>query len=602
MPDSFDNSDSQRSAATSRHVQYADLDGPLHLQRGGQLSDVRVAYETYGRLNHRRDNAILVCHALTGDSHVASHDPGDMPGWWEPVVGPAKTIDTDRYFVICPNVLGGCRGTTGPNTLNAATGRPFGADFPLITLEDMVHVQKRLMDHLGIAKLLAVIGGSLGGHQAITWAICHPDRLASCIALAASPRLTSQALAFDIVGRNAITRDPHYHGGQYYDQPAKPVVGLALARMLGHITYLSRESMRDKFDIDRLAPRDIATDFEKVFSVGSYLAHQGDKFVDRFDANSYLTLTMAMDLFDLGGDPQTLRENVRHATCRWLLSSFTSDWLFPPFQGRQLVDALIAEHKPVSYCNIPSACGHDAFLLEDDLDQYGRLIAGFLSTLRDEPALPQPSAPHRPANPRSIFHGQRLDHSQILALIPAGASVLDVGCDRGDLLARIAGHGSHRVMGAEVDPLAVIAAVERGLDVVHVEADAPLAGFADGQFDVVVLSQTLQSIADTEGIIRQMIRVGRKAIVSFPNLAFEPLRHMLAEQGRAPKAAGSYPYDWYDTPNRRFPTILDFQEFCQAKNVCVHDRIYLNSQTHSRVTQDPNLHADTAIFVISAGV
>jgi homoserine O-acetyltransferase len=600
MTDPFDSSDSHRGDGMSPEARLAALEGELRLERGGALPGVQVAYETYGRLNGRGDNAVLICHALTGDSHVASHHPEDSPGWWEPVVGPGKPIDTDRYFVICHNILGGCQGTTGPNSINPETGRPYGADFPLITIADMVEVQKRLLDQLAIAKLLAVIGGSLGGHQALTWATRYPGFARGCIALASSPRLTSQALAFDVVGRNSITRDPHYHGGQYYDQPTKPVVGLALARMLGHITYLSREAMRDKFDTDRLQPRDIATDFEKTFSVGSYLAHQGDKFVDRFDANSYLALSMAMDLFDLGDTPDLLRKAFASCDCRWLLLSFSSDWLFPPFQSLQIVNALIADAQPVSYCNIESSCGHDAFLLENDLPKYGRLIAGFLANLDDHDS--DPSAA-RPApvrdNPRSIFHGHRLDHGQILELIPSGASVLDVGCGQGDLLMRIRDSGLHRIMGAEVDEMAVTVAVERGLDVVLVAADSPLDSFGDAQFDIVVLSQTLQSISDTEGIIRAIIRVGRQAIVSFPNLAYHRLRRMLAEEGRSPKAAGSYPHEWYNTPNRRFPTILDFEEFCQAKGVRIHERIYFDTQTHRQITDDPNLNADTAVFVIS---
>ena len=269
----------------------------------------RWRYETYGQLNPPGDNAILICHAISGDSHVAQHDAADDPGWWDILVGPGKPVDTNRFFVICPNLLGGCRGTTGPGSLNPATGKPYGADFPTITIGDMVEVQRRLLDHLGIGQLVAVIGGSVGGHQTFTWATRHPDRLRGAVVLASSPRLTSQALAFDVVGRNAIRRDPFFHGGQYYDQPHGPAVGLALARMIGHITYLSPEAMSQKFEADRLHPREEAIEFEKTFSVGSYLGHQGTKFVERFDANSYLTLSLAMDLFDLGGTPEQLAAN-----------------------------------------------------------------------------------------------------------------------------------------------------------------------------------------------------------------------------------------------------------------------------------------------------
>ncbi len=598
MAEHFHSSDDAMGEAHSVRLKRIKLAGPVTLARGGVLEEVHVAYETYGALNEKRDNAVLICHALTGDSHVARHEESDLAGWWDAVVGKGKPIDTSRYFVICPNILGGCRGTTGPNSTNPATGRPYGADFPVVTIDDMVDVQKRLLDQLGIGQLLAVVGGSLGGHQVLSWATRYPSFMRGCAALATSPRLTSQALAFDVVGRNAITRDPNYHGGQYYDQSVRPTVGLALARMLGHITYLSREAMRQKFDVDRLEPRDIATDFEKMFSVGSYLAHQGTKFVDRFDANSYLTLTMAMDLFDLGDTPEKVSAVLGRSACRWLLLSFSSDWLFPPFQSRQLVDALIAHAQPVSYCNIESTCGHDAFLLPDDLAKFGPLLSGFLANI-DGHERPAFHASARRINPRSIFHDHRLDHSQIIELIPPGSSVLDVGCGPGDLLARLRERGEDRLMGAEVDGAAVVAAVQRGLDVVQVEAEHPLASFGDGRFDIVVLSQTLQSIADTEGIIRAIIRAGKKAIVCFPTLAYHRLRKMLAEEGRSPKSAGSYPHEWYNTPNRRFPTILDFEEFCREKSVRIHERIYFDTHTHQRITTDPNLNADTAIFVIS---
>ncbi|MCL4163302.1 UNVERIFIED_CONTAM: hypothetical protein GTU68_021390, partial [Idotea baltica] len=274
------------------HVQTVTFEGPVPLERGADLPRVTCAFETWGTLNDDASNAILICHAISGDSHAARHDANDAPGWWDTLIGPGKAIDTDRFFVICPNVLGGCRGSTGPSDPmpECSPARPFGADFPDITIDDMVNVQKRLLDSLGISELVAVVGGSLGGHQALTWARRYPNCLRACIALATSPRLTSQALGFDVVARNAIQTDPHFNGGQYYDQIEKPDTGLAIARMLGHITYLSSDAMEGKFELDRHDPREIASDFEQKFS----------KFTDRFDANSYITLSMAMDLFDLG--------------------------------------------------------------------------------------------------------------------------------------------------------------------------------------------------------------------------------------------------------------------------------------------------------------
>ncbi len=619
----FDSSDSVRHAKPLQHAQHVTFDGPFHLECGRHLPSVTVAYETYGTLSPARDNAVLLCHAISGDSHVARHDAQDDPGWWDIAVGPGKAIDTDRYFVICPNILGGCRGTTGPISTNPATSRAYGPDFPLVTIGDIVKLQRQLVKHLGIERLWAVVGGSLGGHMALTWATRYPDELAGCAAIATSPRLTSQALAFDVVGRNAILHDPGYHAGRYYDHGPGPKVGLAIARMLGHITYLSRESMMRKFDANRLSPRDIATQFETKFSVGSYLAYQGDRFGERFDANSYITLSMAMDLFDLGATPEALAESLRPSTCRWLVISYTSDWLFPPFQSQQIVDALVAEEKAVSYCNVESPCGHDAFLLPNELASYGTLISGFLANLNGaaeaETAPVQPNQrftesagtdaseavqhlprEHAAHNPTSIFHDpQRLDYDSILELIPAGASVLDLGCGSGELLSQLRQRDHARLVGIELDEAAVVACVERGLDVLQADLNQGLSLFADGQFDVVALSQTLQTIIDVRRVVKEMLRVGRRAIVSFPNLGYHKLRRQLAEEGRAPLVSLGGGSRWYDTWNVRFLTIADFDEFCRDEGIRIHDRVFLDTEARRRVTDDPNLNADLAIVVLS---
>ncbi|MCC6240331.1 MAG: homoserine O-acetyltransferase [Phycisphaerales bacterium] len=608
MTDLFTSSDSNRALEPLLHLQTLTLDQPLQLELGKQLPSVTIAYETYGRLNDTASNAILICHALSGDSHVARHDEHDTPGWWDIIVGPGKPIDTNRYFVICSNILGGCRGTTGPNSINPDTGRAYAARFPEITLADMVDVQSRLIDHLGIQKLHAVIGGSLGGHQALTWAVRFPHRVAATGLIATSPRLTSQALAFDIIGRNAILRDPHFHGGQYYDKPTKPEVGLALARMLGHITYLSRDAMKAKFDPTRLDPRDIPTEFEKQYSVGSYLAYQGHKFVERFDANSYITITRAMDRFDLGDNPVKLRAALQDTTCRWMVLSFTSDWLFPPEQSRQMVEALVADAKPVLSCNISSNGGHDSFLLQDEADVYGALVESFLdsspTSLADSTSQPATSAlleqPAAAPDPTSIFDAYRLDYDLILDLIPSRASVLDLGCGCGSLLALVREkRDPARILGVELNEQDVVAAARRGVNVVHFDLEQPLTPFADQSFDVVVLSQTLQTIADTEGVLREMLRVGRRCIVSFPNFAYRKMRSMLYEQGRSPKTPGSFGYEWYNSPNRRFPSIIDFQDFCRSRNIVVEHEIFLDTELHIRVQDNPNLNANVAIFLLT---
>jgi homoserine O-acetyltransferase len=599
----FDSSDADRHARPLAHVQNVTFDGPVTLEHGGELPSVTVAYETYGRLSAERDNAVLVCHAISGDSHVAGHDPQDDPGWWDIAVGPGRAIDTDRYFVICPNILGGCRGTTGPNSVNPATGRAYGPDFPIITIGDIVETQRRLVDHLGIDRLLAVVGGSLGGHMALSWSVRYPDRAAGIAAIATSPRLTSQALAFDVVGRNAILHDPGYLSGRYYDnETAGPKVGLAIARMLGHITYLSREAMMEKFDADRLSPRDIATQFETRFSVGSYLAYQGDRFGERFDANSYIFLSMAMDLFDMGTTVKDLAAALRPATCRWLVISYSSDWLFPPFQSQQIVDALLQNDQPVSYCNVQSSCGHDAFLLPNDLESYGAMLSGFLENLNSSATragVPQDGQVGR-HKPTSIFHDpQRLNYHSIAELIPRDASVLDLGCGTGGLLSLLRKRGHRRIMGIELDEQAVVACVRRGLNVVQADLNKGLSVFADRQFDVVVLSQTLQTIIDVPRVIDEMLRVGRRGIVSFPNLGYHKLRRQLSEQGRAPLVALGGGTRWYETQNVRFLTIADFDAFCHDEGIQIHQRVSLDTEARCQVDDDPNLNADLAIVVLS---
>jgi homoserine O-acetyltransferase len=593
----FESSDSVRHARPLRYAQSVTFDEPLDLELGGQLASVTVAYETYGKLSAKRDNAVLVCHAISGDSHVACHDEKDDPGWWDLFVGPGKPVDTDKFFVICPNLLGGCRGTTGPCSTNPVTGKPYGRDFPTITLADMVEVQRRLLDHLGIERLLAVIGGSVGGHQALTWTTRYPERVRGVVALATSARLTSQALAFDVVGRNAILRDPHFHGGQYYDRPQGPSVGLALARMIGHITYLSAEAMKEKFEADRLQPRDVAIEFEKKFSVGSYLGYQGAKFVERFDANSYVTLSLAMDQFDLGRTPQELASSLAPSRSRWLVISFSSDWLFPSDQSRDIVNALIANKKPVSYCNIQSGCGHDAFLLPDELEIYGGMTRAFLENLAST-SNSVSGLQDDVHGMTSIFGQHRLDYDRIVELVPGGASVLDLGCGSGGLLTRISQKAPRRMVGVELDERKILTCISRGLDVVQADLNRGLGAFGTGEFDCVILSQTLQAVFDVEGVLTEMLRIGRTCIVSIPNFGYHRLRKMLAEEGRAPKS-GVLHNEWFNTPNIRFFTIADFEEFCSQRAIHVHRQIALDTEAGSEVFDNPNLNADLAIFVIS---
>ncbi|NQU76163.1 MAG: homoserine O-acetyltransferase [Planctomycetes bacterium] len=598
MTDNFSSSDSDRSAAQLHHAKYVTFDEALTLELGGQLERVTVCYETYGTLSPARDNAVYICHALSGDSHVARHDDSDEAGWWDLVVGPGKAIDTDKYFVICANILGGCRGTTGPNCANPATGKAYGAEFPRITIADMVDVQRMLLDSLAIDKLLAVIGGSMGGMQVLQWAVGYPDRVRAAIPLATTCRLSAQALGFDIVGRNAIRKDPGYRDGQYYDG-AGPASGLAIARMIGHITYLSGESMENKFDADRHNPRDVDYAYEKEFSVGSYLAYLGGRFVDRFDANSYIKLSLAMDQFDLASGRPSLAEAMRLTRCRWLVISFTSDWLFPARQSRTIVDAIIAAERPVTYCNVESDCGHDAFLLPDALDTYGAMIEAFLArTFNGAAVVDVPPAGAPCPDERSIFHSRRLDYDLIEKLIPPGKGVLDLGCGDGELLARFKRRGQQDLLGLELDSQAILTAMRRGLDVVQFDLDTGLGSFRDRQFEVVLLSQTLQTVSDPKKVLLEMLRVGEVGIASFPNFAHKDCRRQLCELGVAPMTS-ELPYTWYHSPNRHFLSIVDFENFCREFGITIHRRIALDSTSGVEVADNPNLNADLAIFVLS---
>lgn len=580
----FSSTDDVRSEEPLRHLQTIRFDGPVQLELGGTLPSIQCAYETWGTLNTDASNAILICHAISGDSHVARHDDGDDPGWWDGLVGPGKAVDTDRFFVVCPNVLGGCRGTTGPGDMRPGEdGTPFGADFPTITIGDIVDTQHKLAQHLGISKWRAVVGGSLGGHQALAWVTRYPKSTQSCIAIATSPRLTSQALGFDVIARNAIQTDPYFADGQYYDKPEKPATGLAIARMLGHITYLSSKAMDQKFELDRHDPRQVTSSFEQRFSIGSYLAHQGQKFTTRFDANSYVSLSMAMDLFDLGKDREALRESFERSDCDFLVVSFSSDWLFPPAQSCDIVNALTALNKRVTYAEITTNAGHDAFLIDADVDQYAPLVR---ARLDDEPPKAEP-----------ISEPQRL----IMEMIRPQASVLDLGCGDGRLLAALRDRGHEQLVGVEVVQDGIHRAAALDLNVIDHDLNQGLPAFTDRQFDIVVLSETLQVVANIDSLIKEMLRVAEVSIVSFHNFAHRELRKDYVERGRSPRAEGLYDHQWYNTPNRRFPSILDVEDLIRDNSAQIHEAIYLDTRYGKQIEagNDPNLNADLAILAIS---
>ncbi|MEG8041119.1 homoserine O-acetyltransferase [Sphingomonas sp. LR60] len=357
------------------------LPGSLRLDGGALLAPVEIAYETYGTLAADGGNAMLVCHALTGDQHLASaHPRTGKPGWWQRMVGPGKPIDTDRYFVICTNVLGSCMGSTGPASVDPSTGRPYAMAFPVITIRDMVRAQALLLDHLGVARLAAVVGGSMGGMQALSWAATFPERVERCVVLASTARHSAQNIAFHEVGRQAVMADPNWRGGDYYDSDP-PAAGLAVARMAAHITYLSEAGLTEKFGRRLQARAQKSFGFDADFQVESYLRHQGLAFTDRFDANSYLYITRALDYFDLAEEHGGLLANAFRGTAtRFCLVSFDTDWLYPTAESRSIVHALMAAGAPASFVELSSPFGHDAFLL--DSPELDRVIHGFLSAGR----------------------------------------------------------------------------------------------------------------------------------------------------------------------------------------------------------------------------
>lgn len=362
----------------THQVELFTPDNPLRLSGGAELAQVEVAYETYGELNHDASNAIFVCHALTGDAHAAGfHEGSTKPGWWDNIIGPGRPLDTDRWFVICPNLLGGCRGTTGPSSINPGTGRAYGVDFPLLQISDFVTVHRALLAHLGIEKLYAAIGGSMGGMQVLQWAVDTPDQLDRALVIAASSRLTAQNIAFSAVGRQAIMRDPGFAGGRYLDEDVDvegPRSGLAIARMMAHITYLSEQGLAEKFG-RRFQHEQSQGGFGVDFAVESYLDHQGSVFLDRFDALSYLYLTRVMDYFDPFADPEAVIR-IAEAGVKCLVMSFDTDWRFNTEHSRRIVRELVDGGVPTSFREITSPWGHDSFLLE--LDDYHRTVAAFL--------------------------------------------------------------------------------------------------------------------------------------------------------------------------------------------------------------------------------
>ena len=534
-------------------------EGGFRLEEGGSLPRVDVAWESCGLVKPENDNVVFICHALTGDAHVAGRyaNENESSGWWESIVGPGKAIDTNRYRVICANVLGGCKGTTGPSSVNPATGRPWGSAFPRFTIGDTVEVYRSLLRELGVTHLAGLVGGSFGGIQVCEWLAAHPNEVDKAVMIASGAALNSQALAFDIVGRYAITLDPHWHGGDYYDRPFedRPNVGLAQARQVAHITYLSLDLLNRRFgrkqQEDWLAKgaewlEAHAAKFGTTFAIESYLRYQAKKFIARFDANSYLQITHAMDRYDASVKYGSLDEVCRRITAKLLLVSISGDWLFSEEQSRNIAAAMLRQGKDVSYSHLDIKVGHDGFLTHTK--ELGKLMGAFFASV-----------------PTEVSAEKRRKLAPIVELIPEGGQVLDIGCGSGSLLTLLR-EKKVRGTGIEIDFGKIVDGVRGGLNVLYEDADEGLGLLPDAAYDVAVLSETLQTVKRPREILVKILDKAKEAVVTIPNFASIGIRLHLLLTGRMP-VGSELPFEWYDTPNTHFFTFHDFRALCAKEGI-----------------------------------
>ena len=502
---------------------------PLRLQSGAQLADYNLMYETYGELNADKSNAVLVCHALNASHHVAgvyADDPKKV-GWWDNMVGPGKPLDTNRFFVIGVNNLGSCFGSTGPMHTNPATGKPYGAAFPVVTVEDWVAAQARLADRLGIEQFACVMGGSLGGMQALAWSIMYPKRLRHCMVIASTPKLTAQNIAFNDVARQAILSDPDYRGGDFYEHGVVPKNGLRVARMVGHITYLSDDDMAEKFGRklrNAAESNDYKFDFGIDFEIESYLRYQGDKFSEYFDANTYLLITKALDYFDPalphGGDLTRALEVTQAA---FFIASFTTDWRFSPERSREIVQALISNKRQVTYAEIDAPHGHDAFLLEDA--RYMNMVRAWYERIwRDVESQGHGRGGGMNFDQLSTV---RPDLAFIAHWVKPRAHVLDVGCGDGAMMAFLQAGKQCSGYGIEIADDKLLESAQRGINVIQQDMEKGLGLFGDNAFDTVLCLQSLQMMQHVEPLLRDIVRVGDGSHRLLPQFC------VLAAPGRA---------------------------------------------------------------------
>lgn len=539
------------------------------LESGKSLPEVSIRYETYGTLNPDKSNVIWICSPLTADAHVAGfYNPDDKHvGWWDALIGKGKAVDTDKFFVVCSNILGGCKGSTGPASIDPRTGKPYGSTFPTITIGDMVKAQKLLADTLGIQSFYCIIGGSMGGFQAMKWAIYYPEIIDRVVLIATSPGFSAQALGFEIVGRDVITQDPNYNNGDYYDKQI-PATGLSNARKLAHITYLSAKGMESRF-----TRSDIRIEHPEKFYSGSsletYLEHQGSKFVDRFDANSYLHIAHATDTFDLATEYGSLENAFKNVKATFLNVNLSSDWLFPPNESRKITEALLNAGKVVTCLELDTNFGHDGFLIE--CGALGMAISRFLGG-----HIGEIQATGTPA-----FHSEK-DISIIDALIPAKASILDLGAGDGLLIDTLWKKKKVTGVGVEKNFANILRCIERDVPVIEKKLNLKaLESFADNSFDYAVFNRTLPEVRNQRLILREIMRIAKHAIITFPNFGSWEMRWALCYHGRMPKSP-EFPYEWYETPNIHCFTYRDFVRLAEAEKLEIEKIVTVNEHSLSK--------------------
>ena len=539
------------------------------LESGKSLPEVSIRYETYGTLNPDKSNVIWICSPLTADAHVAGfYNPDDKHvGWWDALIGKGKAVDTDKFFVVCSNILGGCKGSTGPASIDPRTGKPYGSTFPTITIGDMVKAQKLLADTLGIQSFYCIIGGSMGGFQAMKWAIYYPEIIDRVVLIATSPGFSAQALGFEIVGRDVITQDPNYNNGDYYDKQI-PATGLSNARKLAHITYLSAKGMESRF-----TRSDIRIEHPEKFYSGSsletYLEHQGSKFVDRFDANSYLHIAHATDTFDLATEYGSLENAFKNVKATFLNVNLSSDWLFPPNESRKITEALLNAGKVVTSLELDTNFGHDGFLIE--CGALGMAISRFLGG-----HIGEIQATGTPA-----FHSEK-DISIIDALIPAKASILDLGAGDGLLIDTLWKKKKVTGVGVEKNFANILRCIERDVPVIEKKLNLKaLESFADNSFDYAVFNRTLPEVRNQRLILREIMRIAKHAIITFPNFGSWEMRWALCYHGRVPKSP-EFPYEWYETPNIHCFTYRDFVRLAEAEKLEIEKIVTVNEHSLSK--------------------